>query len=453
MSILKKPLVVGAPRSGFSLLISVIHNLLTRSNLKPRMSYRQAIINRVVELASFYITHKYRATFARFGITHDLVFNGEFHLLIGGPKWLDRANPARACFRKYFGIKGMGDFLLITSHPREVLDHDLVLHSHMAPGLWAQQQAYAGYRKFTSIRNPVGIINSAAFSLNAMASEYIQKFLPTESEDAIRQRHGLYKLTDLEFFGGLARFLKNYLEDYLPWRDRYVIMKWEDLITEPAKAICAVADALEINCSEHEAQLIWKPLDHVNLLRFHKHNFRRGHGIVGDWKNSLVNEHMEIFRELGFDEYLEGLGYPPLPVLDPRRYSPFQKLIVRYLQRGEIYLDTGDPDLFGFAFNKTNIDASKFGFKSFPARKWTRVERSTVAQDSLVEAVSDTAEECCEKINNLLVEVLATRIESPSEAEDTLHNLGKEWIDLMGEIPDGRGLALCSRLNESLCGV
>jgi len=76
-----------------------------------------------------------------------------------------------------------------------------------------------------------------------------------------------------------------------------------------------------------------------------------------------------------------------------------------------------------------------------------------VAQDSLVEAVSDTAEECCEKINNLLVEVLATRIESPSEAEDTLHNLGKEWIDLMGEIPDGRGLALCSRLNESLCGV
>jgi len=453
MSILKKPLVVGAPRSGFSLLISVIHNLLTRSNLKPRMSYRQAIINRVVELASFYITHKYRATFARFGITHDLVFNGEFHLLIGGPKWLDRANPARACFRKYFGIKGMGDFLLVTSHPREVLDHDLVLHSHTAPGLWAQQEAYTGYDKFTSIRNPVGIINSAAFSLNAMASEYIQKFMPTESEDAIRQRHGLYKLTDLEFFGGLARFLKNYLEDYLPWRDRYVIMKWEDLITEPAKAICAVADALEINCSEHEAQLIWKPLDHVNLLRFHKHNFRRGHGIVGDWKNSLVNEHMEIFRELGFDEYLEGLGYPPLPVLDPRRYSPFQKLIVRYLQRGEIYLDTGDPDLFGFAFNKTNIDASKFGFKSFPARKWTRVERSTVAQDSLVEAVSDTAEECCEKINNLLVEVLATRIESPSEAEDTLHNLGKEWIDLMGEIPDGRGLALCSRLNESLCGV
>ena len=40
-------------------------------------------------------TNKYRAAFARFGITRDLVFNGEFHLLVGGPKWLDPANPAR----------------------------------------------------------------------------------------------------------------------------------------------------------------------------------------------------------------------------------------------------------------------------------------------------------------------------------------------------------------------
>ena len=37
-------------------------------------------------------------------------------------------------------------------------------------------------------------------------------------------------------------------------------------------------------------------MDHVNLLRFHKHNYRKGKGIVGDWKNSLVNEHLDIFR-------------------------------------------------------------------------------------------------------------------------------------------------------------
>lgn len=450
MPLLKKPLVVGAPRSGFSLLISVMQSLMNRSGCKPPRSYRQAVVNRVVDLAGFYTTNKYRATFARFGITRDLIFNGEFHLLVGGPKWLDPQNPDRASIRKYFGIRGQGDILLVTSHPRAVLDYDDVIHSHTAPSLWEQQDGYRTYLKFTSVRNPLGIINSACFSLNAMASEYIQNFIPGESEDHIRLRHGLYKLTDMEFLGGLVRFLKNYLEDYLPCRDRYLVMKWEDLISQPAATICRVAGALGIACSAIEAQRLWEPMDHVNLLRFHKHNYRRGRGIVGDWKNSLVNEHLDVFRAHGFDRYLEALGYPPLPVLEPRHYTPYQRLIARYLQRGEIYRDVGDPDLFGFAFNKTNIDASRFGFKSFPARTWTRIERSTLADDTLVLALSDTAEECCAKINALLALVVEAKIETPGDARDCLCSLEKEWIGLMDEIPDGRGLVLCNRLQEAL---
>jgi hypothetical protein len=447
---MKKPLVVGAPRSGFSLLISVIHNLINRSGVKPPVSYRQTVINRVVDLAGYYTTNKYRAACVRCGITRDLIFNGEFQLLTGGPKWLDSSNPKLACIRKYFGVKGMGDVLLVTSHPRAVLDYDLVLHSHTAPGLWEQQDAYDSCVKLTSIRNPLGIINSAAFSLNALASEYIQRFLPEESEDHIRLRHGLYKLTDLEFFGGLVRFLKKYLDDYLPWRDRYLVMKWEDLITKPAHVICWVAKALGLECSEKEALALWAPMDHVNLLRYHKHNYRRGRGIVGDWKNSLVREHIDIFRDHGFEHYLEALGYPPLPVLDPRQYTPYQKLIVRYLQRGEVYRDTGDSDLFGFAFNKTNIDASRFGFKSFPAREWTRVERTTLARDDLALALSDAAEECCGKINHLLFEVLQAGIQTRNDALDCLRYLETEWISLMGEVPDGRGLTLVGRLQELL---
>jgi hypothetical protein len=451
VSILRtKPLVVGAPRSGFSLLISVLQSLMNRSGLRPHRPYRQLIIDRVVELAGFYATNRYRATFARFGVTRDLVFNGEFHLLVGGPKWLDPNHPRRACFRKYFGVRGLGDFLLVTSHPREVLDHDDVLHSHVSPSLWAQEAGYAGHAKFTSVRNPVGVINSACFSLNAMASEYVQKFMPDECEEHLRLRHGLYKLTDLEFFRGLVRFLKAYLDDYLPCRDRYVVMKWEDLITEPARTICRLAEALGISCREDDARQLWAPLDHVNLLRFHKHNYRRGKGIVGDWKNSLVNEHLDVFREYDFGPYLEALGYPPLQKMRPRDYSPYQRLVARHLRRGEVFREVGDADLFGFAFNKTNIDASRFGFKSFPARKWTRVERSTLARDDVVEAVSETAEDCCEKINQLLAEVLAARVESRDDARDCLRQMQREWVALMGEIPDGRGLALCHRLQESL---
>lgn len=449
MSIIKKPLVVGAPRSGFSLLISVIQNLLSLWPERPARPPRQAVLDRMVELGGFYITHQYRATFARFGIARDLIYNGEFHLLTGGPKWLDKANPKLASIRKYFGVRGMGDFLLVTSHPREVLEFDATVHSHTAPPLWLQEEYYKPFLKFTSIRNPIGIINSASFSLNAMASEYIQKFLPEESEDYIRQRHGLYKLTDLEFFRGLVRFLKGYLEEYLPCHGRYFVMKWEDLITEPAKTICRIAGALDLECSEEKAQSIWKPMDHLNLLRFHKHNYRKGKGIVGDWKNSLVNEHLDIFREYGFDQYLAALGYPPIPVLDTNRYSPYQKMIARYLQRGEIYRNVGDADLFGFAFNKSNIDASKFGFKSYPARTWTKIERTTLTEDKVVEAISDTAEECCGKINQLLYQVLEAQVETPADARACMRRMEKEWTRLMGEIVDARGLALCSRVANS----
>src|SRR5215831_15344834 len=165
--IVNKPLVVAAPRGGFSLLISIINSLFGRSGSMPYRSYKQTVIDSVVDLASFYTTAKYRAAFASLGITHDLIFNGEFHLLVGGPKWLHPDNPRLACVRKYFGVRGMGDFLLVTSHPREVLDYDNVLHSHTSPGLWEQEEGYASCLKFTSIRNPLGIINSASYSLNA----------------------------------------------------------------------------------------------------------------------------------------------------------------------------------------------------------------------------------------------------------------------------------------------
>ena len=305
MPFLKKPLVVGAPRSGFSLLISVIQNLMNRSGVKPARSYRQTVINRVVDLAGYYTTNKYRATCARLGITRDLVLSGEFHLVVndGLPSGSIAIRPQAGLHPQVLRHQGPG------RHPSgdvtilAVLDYDDVVHSHTAPGLWEQRDAYDSYVKFTSIRNPVGIINSAAFSLNAMASEYIQKFLPEESEDHIRLRHGLYKLTDLEFFAGLVRFLKNYLDDYLPWRDRYLVMKWEDLITRPAQVICWVAKGLGLECSEKEALALWAPMDHVNLLRFHKHNYRRGRGIVGDWKNSLVTRAcVDIFRDLRLRE-------------------------------------------------------------------------------------------------------------------------------------------------------
>jgi hypothetical protein len=193
-------------------------------------------------------------------------------------------------------------------------------------------------------------------------------------------------------------------------------------------------------------------MDHVNLLRFHKHNYRNGKGIVGDWKNSLVNEHLDIFREYGFDSYLDRLGYPPIPTLSPRTYTAYQRLVEAHLRRGEVYRDVGDPDLFGFAFNKTNIDASRFGFKSFPARNWTKVERSTLADDGIVQAVSDTAEECCEKINSVLENVGRAPKSSLSEAQACLRAIKPEWSSLMRELSDPRASGVSEQCELSWGG-
>jgi hypothetical protein len=444
------PLVVGAPRSGFSLLISIINALLRISPNPNHPSSRRVLLARLTALTSFYTTQRYKQTFARFGIVDDLVFNGEFHLIVGGPKWLDKTDPRRACFRKYFGVRGMGDFLLVTSHPREILEHDPVIHSHSSPALWPDEPYYAASQKFTSLRNPIGIVNSASFSLNAMASEYIQRYMPGDSEDFIRQRMGLYKLTDFDVMRGLIQFLRNYLEEYLPVQDRYIVMYWEDLIEHPVKTIRGIAAALEIPCGENEAETIWRPMDHVNLLQFHKHNYRVGKGIVGDWKNSLINEHMELFREYDFDRYLGALGYPPVPTLDRRDYSPYQRLVERYVRRGEVFRNTGDADLFGFSFNKSNIDASKFGFRSFPKRNWTQVERSTLSRDDVVEAISDTAEDGCEKVNRLYARVLEADLDDAGDTRALIASVRDDCVALMAEIEDVRGLALCEEAFSGL---
>jgi hypothetical protein len=437
------PLVVGAPRSGFSLLISVISQIQNLINYDAYRDNKTRIIRCLVEIATYYTTKKYQQTFEKFGIVEDLIYNGEFHLLVGGPKWLSKENNNLACFRKYFGVKGKGDFLLITSHPKEVFEYYPVLHSHTAPKLWLEQPYYDQFKKFTSVRNPLGIINSSCFSLNAMASEYIQKFVDNEDEEIIRQRLGLYKITDMDFFMGIVKFLIGYLDEFLLVKDRYYTMKWEDLITSPVKTIKAIANALEVEITDDGALNIWEPLDHRNLLLHHKHNYRRGKGIVGDWKNSLVNEHMELFRELGLNDYMAALDYDPIPELDSRDYSPYQKLAARYIQRNEIYRNTGDPDLFGFAFNKSNIDASKFNFKSFPKKQWTHVERSTLSDDDIVESVSAVAEAACDRVNNILLEAINAEIKSKGDIHKLIVSLEQRCLELVQEFGEVQSEHFC----------
>ena len=418
-----RPLAIGSPRSGFTLLCSILGDLVPLAPTK--IDLRQRILNAVIDAFGNHVANTIANAFADAGIEDDLVFNANFRELVGGPKWLSTEDDWTACVRKYIGVRGLGDFTLVTRHPLQVLDHDPVVHSHTDPGRWLVHPAYRDYHKFASVRDPVGIVNSALFSINALTSEYIQRFVPPDTDtDKLRQHLALYKYTDLDFFTGLATFYRRYFTEFMKIRSDYVVMRWEDLIAEPTKTVAAVAADAGFPIREAHAADIWSRIDHVNLTGAHQHNFRPGGGKVGDWRNWITNRHLDILREMGFDDVRQDLGYGPIPRLDEGAYTPFQRTVDDLMARGDVFRDFADDDLFGFAFNKSNLDSSKFQFERYDWRRATRVERSAFKDQALLFKVWERADDAVVELNTVADAVLAGRYASEDDALASLRAIG-----------------------------
>lgn len=410
-----QPLVIGSPRSGFALLASVMSELLPMD--PPRRDLRQRLVTATVRQLQFSVSRAIEQAFENAGLADRLIYNANFRTICGGPKWVKPDAPGRACVRKYLGVRGMKDFTLVVSHPAEVLETDSVVHSHSYPRLWTELPRYAGFVKLASVRNPIGIVNSSLFSINALTSEYIQRYVPAENDnDALRQRLALYKFTDLEFFTGIVRHYKAYFEEFLPVADRYLVMRWEDLIERPVATIMGLAARCGLPVDAEHASQIWSRLDHVNLTGAHKHNLRRGKGIVGDWRNWITNRHLDIIRDHGLEATMQRFGYGRIETLDEAAYTPFQCEVADLLARGEVYRDIPDPDLFGFAFNKSNLESSAFPFKRYPWRTYTQVERSEFTDEGLVMTVWDAAEAAAGELNAIFEAILSGSYASHASA-------------------------------------
>lgn len=393
----RQPLVIGYPRTGFTLLISVISEVLATRLVVA--SGRHAL-KALCDGAGWQISVAVERAFGAHGREDALIYNDNFRQMVGGPKWLKADDPQRACFRKYIGVRGDGDFTLFTSHPRAVLRYYEIMHSHVAPTLWPGEADYRDHARFASMRDPAGTVTSACFSLNALASEYIQRFMPVSADnDELRQRIALYKLTDLNFFEALLNPFKAYMEEFATCADSYTIMRWEDLIGDPVPTIRSVATALDLEVTEEQAGTIWARIDHVNLTGAHKHNLRVGQGRLGGWRDWITNTHLEMLREHGFSKVAERFGYGPIEDLDPAEYTPFQQQVADALARGEILRTYDDYDLFGLAFNKSNVDLRKFSFKQYGWRTHTSIERSSCSDDDFVMACWDAAEAACGTMN------------------------------------------------------
>ena len=427
-----RPLVVGAPRSGFALLSSVVIHFLPL--VHHDIGVRQKILNALIRNLGSVVSDEVIKTFEAEGITDDLLYNPNFRYVVGGHKWIPKKHQNLAYFRKYIGVKGKGDFTLVTAHPHELLAMDEIVHSHTDPKLWLEHPYYQTFTKFASVRNPVDILNSSVFSLNALASEYIQKFIPPELDnDNIRQDLALYKFTDLTFFEGLVKFLASYFEEFMQVYDRFILMRWEDLIAQPIETIMRLGEESGVSITEDYAKEIWKKLDHVNLTQAHKHNYRVGHGVLDGWKYWMTNHHLKMIKSYGFDKHMVKLGYGEIAYLDEANYTDFQKRVSQYIDEGMIYQEFFDPDLFTFAFNKSNLVSDKFPFKRYDWRIHTQIERSIFTDEALQQKIWDCAEKACGELNDFITDFL-TSSQGPENVDLTelLDSLQKKYRQTLG---------------------
>lgn len=471
------PLVVGAPRTGFTLLINILSRLLPFTGYEPDAEEKH--IRHFVNAAGDDISKAVLAAFDAAGLARDVVYARNFQFIAGGPRWIDAQDPAHIRFRKYIGIRGHGDLTLITRHDRALLKCQDIMHSHSNPAAWTAEAKACGYRSFASLRNPIGTLYSSCFSINALTSDYIQKFLPPEDDtDQLREVLALYKLTDLQFFSGLITPLMKYLDEFDGAEPEFDhVMRWENLIAFPTETIRRVAYAFDLQIDQNTAESLWGDMAWRNLTGRHKHNYRRGHGIVGGWRRYLVNEHLALMRDAGLERMTRRFGYGAIPDLHPDDYTPYQRRIAGMIKHGDVYRDYQDPWLFEFAFNKSNLDSSAFEFRRYPWREHTQIERSSLKDDTLAILVSDAAEAATAKFNAAFASLLAETPRTKSIPETggnpprLLHSLARHNIvvyqgqfyglpkdigpiDIAKEDPHARpGVVVRSSYNELLAAL
>lgn len=442
----KDLLVVGPPRGGFTLLLSVLSILLRDAGCKKLRV--QEIADPYISIAGEYLDAAIRDWFGTQVGEDRLFYNKEFSILVGGPKWVSADETETICVRKYLGIKGEGDFTFLLYLPRWVMAFDEIIHSHSHPARWPSMPDYMEFKKFASMRNPIDIIHSSVFSINALASEYIQRELKLD-EHLIRRELALNKLTNPQFITGLIVFLKNYLDEFIPAIGKYdYLMRWEDLIQQPVAEIQRIAQATGEPVSTEYAARVWGELDHRNLTRYHRHSFRRG--LLNDWQFNITNTHLKLFEDAGFGEYLTRFGYDPIAYFDKNDYTSDQKLIEDHIRRGRPYMENLDDDLITFAFNKTNFTPSpRFKFKHYPRQGEVEIEKSSLRDDSLATGFMARMAPVTDIVYRYLTDLRVAATDAAKGNEGPLQELRTRYSEIFSEWLGERAASMFSAAIQS----
>ena len=391
--------VIGYPRTGFSLLLSMIAEVLTQQG-HPCDDPRKRIFEPFFSDFTASINSRVLALLDSKNLASNLVFNDNFKTPLGGPNWLDDAF-GRLCVRKYIGIKDFGDMTINIALPSHLINCHRIPHSHGPLSPWLGKNNDSPL--LHTIRSPAGTINSACHSINAITSEYLQRWFPDQTEteqETIRNQLAMSKLTDLKFFEAMVQPMKTSFSDLKDNLESVNLFKLEDMLLTPIDTIIRVSSVLGISVHRSTAAQIWQRIGHRNLTQSHKHNYRPSSSKFNGQLNSLTNDHMEILLDYGFEDLANSCGVQPPKKINEDDYNDFQKRASAAIKNGLILDEVLDRELYWFAFQKTNIDFSKFNFRTFGWRENTKLERTNITNDDLLFGIWDIFESETEKLNN-----------------------------------------------------
>ena len=384
--------VLGFPRTGFTLLISIIIEL---RNLHGNQTKKHIIADRFQRMEHFQNTvpKKIETFLGKNKLSKSLIFNANFHHPLGGPNWIDEDRKT-LCVRKYVGVKGLGDATFIISLPLEFILHHEIPHSHGPLKPWREQ--YPDATIFHSVRAAAGTINSAVHSINALTSEYLQRWytnIDEYEEDLIRKGLALAKLSDLNFFQAMVEPMHKSYAELANNKDNVKLFHWESILSNPTQTILRISQELNLDTSYDAAEAIWAKIGFKNLTQSHKHNYRSlGKKLTGHY-SSLVNEHIEILRNKDFLALSKQLQLEPPSFIDERNYTDFQKILDSNIRKGNVIQYTKDVELYWLSFQKTNIDFTKFDFKVFGWKKHTKLERTNIDDEQITNHLWDIFEQ------------------------------------------------------------
>ena len=381
--------VIGFPRTGFSLLISIIAEINASIGLAP-----SAKINNEKNDSEFEqkLSDRLRQRLEPLGVFENLIFNKNFLPPLGGPNWID-PEKGTLCIRKYIGFKDHGDMTIICSVPLSFVNMQAIPHSHGPLNSWLQRRPESNL--FHSIRGPAGTINSAVHSINALTSEYFQRWLPhltdTEEEN-IRQRLAISKLSDISFFEAMAAPMLRSYQTLVEHLDKVHLHKWEDIVGRPVETIKLISKQLNVDIEAKTAYAIWRKISYRNLTQSHQHNFRKKGVDLSGHNSTLTNKHIEILRDFGFCEIARELNIEEPTWIDPSSYSNFQYELDAAISQNK-KIEFPDEELFWLSFQKSNIDFSNFNFRLFDWKTSTKLERTNIESDELIHTVWEVFED------------------------------------------------------------